>query len=86
MEKFSTGYEILKEHLKKKEKNWASNISGVDNKIIEYVANLISKTKKVYFRLGYGFSRQRNGSFNMHAVTSWRLSTSNAADDTLREA
>ena len=22
-----------------------------------------------YFRLGYGFSRQRNGSFNMHAVT-----------------
>ena len=70
MKKFSTGHEILKEHLNKKEKDWASNISGVENKIIEYVANLISKTKKVYFRLGYGFSRQRNGSFNMHAVTS----------------
>ena len=70
MKKFSKGYELLKEHLNQKDKNWSSSISGVKNETIDYVSDLISKTKKVYFRLGYGFSRQRNGSFNMHAVTS----------------
>ena len=70
MKQFSNGYEQLKEHLNKKERNWASAISGGKNETINHISNLISKTKKVYFRLGYGFSRQRNGSFNMHAVTS----------------
>mgnify|MGYP003328288629 CR=1 FL=1 len=36
--------------------------------LISEISNLLSKTKKVFFRLGYGFTRQRNGSFNMHAV------------------
>ncbi|HYN00232.1 MAG TPA: molybdopterin-dependent oxidoreductase, partial [Aestuariivirgaceae bacterium] len=37
---------------------------------IEAFARLIGETKRVYFRIGYGFSRHRNGSHNMHAVVS----------------
>ena len=65
---YTKGFKELKSHLSKKSKYWASTISGVEYKKIEYFSNLIGKTKKVYFRLGYGFTRQRNGSFNMHAV------------------
>ncbi len=69
MKKFSKGYKELEQHLKKKKKSWATDISGVPKEQIIKISNLISKTKKVFFRLGYGFARQRNGSFNMHAVT-----------------
>lgn len=70
MEKFSRGYKELENHLLKKPPGWASNITGVDNKTIEKACKILSSTRRVYFRLGYGFTRQRNGSFNMHAVTS----------------
>ena len=33
------------------------------------LARLVGQTKKTYFRLGYGFSRQRNGAANMHAAS-----------------
>ena len=68
LEKYAKGLSKLKTHLHKKDKNWASNISGVTYEKIITLSNLLSKTKKVFFRLGYGFTRQRNGSFNMHAV------------------
>ena len=68
LEKYAKGLSKLKAHLLKKDKNWASNISGVSYEKIITLSNLLSKTKKVFFRLGYGFTRQRNGSFNMHAV------------------
>ena len=68
LEKYAKGLSQLKTHLLKKDKNWASNISGVTYEKIITLSNLLSKTKKVFFRLGYGFTRQRNGSFNMHAV------------------
>ena len=68
LEKYAKGLSKLKTHLLKKDKNWASNISGVTYEKIITLSNLLSKTKKVFFRLGYGFTRQRNGSFNMHAV------------------
>ena len=29
---------------------------------------LVGKTKRTFFRLGYGFTRQRNGAVNMHAA------------------
>ncbi len=37
---------------------------------IEAFATLIGETKRTYIRLGYGFARSRNGTVNMHAVTS----------------
>ena len=37
---------------------------------IEAFARLVGTTKRTFFRLGYGFSRQRNGAVNMHAALS----------------
>ena len=36
---------------------------------IEAFARLVGRRKRSYFRLGYGFSRQRNGAVNMHAAS-----------------
>src|SRR5262249_47356374 len=35
----------------------------------EEFARLIGETKRAFFRLGYGFSRSRNGPVNMHAAS-----------------
>ena len=35
---------------------------------IEAFAALVGRHKRTFFRLGYGFSRQRNGAANMHAA------------------
>ena len=36
---------------------------------IEAFARLVGDDKRAYFRLGYGFSRSRNGAINMHAAS-----------------
>ncbi len=36
---------------------------------IEAFARLVGERKRAYFRLGYGFSRSRNGAVNMHAAS-----------------
>ncbi len=69
LKKFTKDYELLPTHFKEKTPDWAENISGVPAKIIKKFANILCKKNPSYFRLGYGFSRQRNGSFNMHAVS-----------------
>ncbi len=56
-------------HLETKTPQWASAITGLTVAEIESFARLIGETKRTFFRLGYGFARQRNGSVNMHAVS-----------------
>jgi len=58
----------LEAHLKTRTPEWASAITGVPVAEIEAFAKLVGTTPKTYFRLGYGFSRQRNGAVNMHAA------------------
>lgn len=58
----------LEVHLRSKTPEWASAITGVPVQEIEAFAKLVGTTPKTYFRLGYGFSRQRNGAVNMHAA------------------
>ena len=48
---------------------WASAITGCPAETIEEFARLVGATKRAYFRLGYGFTRSRNGAVNMHAVS-----------------
>ncbi len=36
---------------------------------IEDFARLVGENKRAFFRLGYGFSRSRNGAANMHAAS-----------------
>jgi anaerobic selenocysteine-containing dehydrogenase len=59
----------LEAHLKSKTPEWASAITGVPVATIEELARAIGETKRTFFRLGYGFTRGRNGAANMHAVT-----------------
>ena len=55
-------------HLMTRTPEWASPITGLTVPEIEAFAHLVGRTPKTYFRLGYGFTRQRNGSANMHAA------------------
>lgn len=55
-------------HLAERTPEWASAICGVPVAEIEAFARLVGQTPRSYFRLGYGFSRQRNGAVNMHAA------------------
>ena len=55
-------------HLMTRTPEWASPITGLTVAEIEAFAHLVGRTPKTYFRLGYGFTRQRNGSANMHAA------------------
>ena len=58
----------LEAHLKARDPAWASAITGLSISQIEEFAALVGNTKRTFFRLGFGFSRQRNGAANMHAA------------------
>lgn len=60
----------LETHLKPRTPEWASAITGLSVEEIEAFAKLVGTTPKSYFRLGYGFTRQRNGSVAIHAAAS----------------
>ncbi|MEO3998722.1 molybdopterin oxidoreductase family protein [Mesorhizobium sp. CAU 1732] len=70
LEQYTDDPNGLEAHLRDKTPQWASTITGLSVAEIETFARLIGTTKKTFFRLGYGFSRQRNGSVNMHAALS----------------
>jgi len=57
----------IEAHIMSKTPAWASSISGVPVAQIEEFARTVA-TPNTYFRLGYGFARQRNGGTNMHAA------------------
>ena len=59
----------LEQHLRSRDPQWASAITGCPVEIIEQFAALVGNTPRTYFRLGYGFSRSRNGAANMHAAS-----------------
>ncbi len=60
----------LEAHLKTRTPAWAEAICGVPTAEIEAFAKLVGTTPRSFFRLGYGFSRSRNGVSNMHAALS----------------
>ncbi|MBJ6988858.1 molybdopterin-dependent oxidoreductase [Devosia sp. MC521] len=57
-------------HLQARTPQWASEITGLSVDEIEAFARLVGENKKSFFRLGYGFSRQRNGATSVHAALS----------------
>jgi anaerobic selenocysteine-containing dehydrogenase len=58
----------LEAHLKTRTPEWASAICGVPVPEIEAFAHAVGTTKRTFFRLGYGFTRSRNGATQMHAA------------------
>jgi len=49
--------------------DWAAAITGLPAADIESFARLYGSTKRSFIRVGYGFSRSRNGAANVHAVS-----------------
>ncbi len=69
MERYTDCPKELEAHLADKTPAWAAAITGLSIAEIETFATMIGTTPKTYLRLGYGFSRQRNGAHNMHAAS-----------------
>lgn len=61
--------EAFAAHLKSRDPAWAARITGLSEDAIVAFARLYGSTKRSYLRLGYGFSRSRNGAVNMHAAS-----------------
>jgi anaerobic selenocysteine-containing dehydrogenase len=59
----------LEAHLATRGPDWAAAITGLDPALIEALAREYNETTRAFIRVGYGFSRQRNGAANMHAVS-----------------
>lgn len=70
MAKFADDPAGLEAHLLSKTPQWAAEITGLTVEDIEAFAKLVGTTPRSFFRLGYGFARQRNGAVAMHAALS----------------
>jgi anaerobic selenocysteine-containing dehydrogenase len=68
MERYTDCPGELEAHLATRTPEWASSICGVPVEEIEAFARLVGQTKRSFFRLGYGFTRSRNGAAQMHAA------------------
>jgi anaerobic selenocysteine-containing dehydrogenase len=69
LDKYTDVPRELEAHLRTRDPVWASAITGAPVETIEAFAQLIGERKRAFFRLGYGFSRSRNGPANMHAAS-----------------
>jgi len=69
LDKYTDAPRELEAHLHIRNPAWASVITGTPVETIEQFARLIGENKRTFFRLGYGFSRSRNGAANMHAAS-----------------
>jgi len=68
--RYSDCPEALEKHLETRTPAWAAAVTGLAVEEIEAFARLVGTTPRTYFRLGYGFTRSRNGTVAMHAATS----------------
>ena len=69
LDRYTDAPRELATHLRTRDPQWASRITGAPVETIEAFARLVGDNKRAYFRLGYGFSRSRNGAINMHAAS-----------------
>jgi len=70
LERYTDCPRELEAHLATRTPAWASAICGAPAATIEAFAHLVGHHPRTFFRLGYGFARQRNGAVNMHAAAS----------------
>ena len=68
LNKYSDCPKEFEKHLKSKTPEWAAKITGLNVSEIETFAELIGANPKTYLRLGYGFTRSRNGAVNMGRI------------------
>jgi anaerobic selenocysteine-containing dehydrogenase len=61
--------EAVERHIAERGPDWAAPITGVAAEEIVAFARLYGSTRKSFLRLGFGFTRNRNGAASMHAVS-----------------
>jgi anaerobic selenocysteine-containing dehydrogenase len=69
LERYTDAPRELEAHLRPRGPQWAAAITGCPAATIEAFARLVGERKRAFFRLGYGFTRSRNGAANMHAAS-----------------
>ena len=68
LDRYTDAPRELETHLRNRTPEWAAAITGLSVAEIEDFASVVGTTRRSYFRLGYGFSRSRNGAVSMHAA------------------
>ncbi len=69
MARYTKDGEGLEAHLETRNPAWAARITGLSEEEILSFARLYGQTKRSFIRLGYGFSRSRNGAMQIFAVS-----------------
>ncbi|MFT5182719.1 MAG: anaerobic selenocysteine-containing dehydrogenase [Alphaproteobacteria bacterium] len=69
MAKYTDAPDAFERHLEGRTPEWAAQITGLTVEEIVAFAHLYGRTKRSFIRLGYGFSRSRNGAAQMHAAS-----------------
>ena len=69
MARYADDPAALQAHLANRTPEWAAKITGLPIGQIEAFAALYGSTRRAFIRVGYGFTRGRNGASNLHAVT-----------------
>ena len=69
MARYTDDPEGLETHLASRGPAWAAGITGLDEAAIVDFARLYGRTRRSFIRVGYGFSRSRNGAAQLFAVT-----------------
>ncbi len=67
--KYTSGAAELEAHLKSRDPAWAEAICGIPAAEIEAFAALYGQTPKAFLRLGFGFTRSRNGAVQMFSAS-----------------
>ena len=67
--RYSDDPDGLRRHLATRDASWAAAITGLSVEQIETFAAWYGRTPNSFIRLGYGFTRSRNGAAGMHAVS-----------------
>jgi anaerobic selenocysteine-containing dehydrogenase len=68
MARYTDDPEGLEAHLVTRDPAWAARMTGLSEDAILGFARLYGRTKRSYIRVGYGFSRSRNGAAQLFAV------------------
>ncbi len=68
LERYTDAPDELEAHLATRDPAWAAGITGLEASQIVEFARLYGARPNSFLRLGYGFTRSRNGAANMHAA------------------
>jgi anaerobic selenocysteine-containing dehydrogenase len=69
MAQYADDPDALETHIRTRTPEWAETITGVPAETIRDFARLYGRTQRAFIRVGFGFSRSRNGSASLHAVS-----------------